>query len=141
MRNMIAREAPKISRTLSGLTENNFGCGGLKLGGGENSVDVAENPKFGSSLVLTEVELRGVLGNSADDLIETSLFGCLRLQNDRKIGDGEKFRTPAIRFRREGLKSVEQRKKGTVVGVRLRSRGYMALFFFSLHASGQKCDR
>lgn len=51
-----AREAPKMSPILSGLTPNLLGSGGLKLGGGAKVKD----PSFSSSLALTEVELSGL---------------------------------------------------------------------------------
>ncbi|GFZ09217.1 hypothetical protein Acr_20g0010250 [Actinidia rufa] len=54
-----------MSRSLSGLTENRFGVGGLKLGGGE--IVGAENPNLGSSLVLTVAEGGGESENSPDD--------------------------------------------------------------------------
>lgn len=47
-----AREAPKISKILSGLIVNAFGVGGLKLGGGENVVVLG-----GSSLEETGVSV------------------------------------------------------------------------------------
>ena len=52
-RKIKAREPPRMSKFLSGLTEKGFGCGGLKFGGGEN-----EGPELveGSSLVLTDVD-------------------------------------------------------------------------------------
>lgn len=57
-----AREAPRISKTLSGLTENAFGFGGLKLGGGENVVVLG-----GSSLEVTGVSVE-------DDLMLNELL-------------------------------------------------------------------
>lgn len=88
-----AREAPKISKILSGLIENAFGFGGLKLGGGENVVVFG-----GSSLEVTGVSVE-------DDLMlnEFLLMGrlVLALKIGRYMSDGEKFKAPAIIFRRE----------------------------------------
>lgn len=84
-----------MSRILSGLTENRFGCGGLKLGG-------AENPNFDSSSSFVLTEAKGVSETSADDLIENLVvFGCLRIGIGRKIEGGARFRTPAIGGERE----------------------------------------
>ena len=91
-RSIKAREAPKMSKTLSGLIENGFGSGGLKLDGGLN-------PNFGSSLVLTEVEGRGFSENSDDALMDTLVFGTLGRESGRNSGDDEKLSTPAMFFR------------------------------------------
>lgn len=89
-RNINDREAPKMSKTLSGLTENGFGSGGLKLDGGLK-------PSFGFSSVLTEVEGRGVSENSDDALMDNTLeFGTLRRETGRSSGDDEKLNTAAI---------------------------------------------
>lgn len=62
-RKIKAKEAPKMSKSLSGLMKNRFGWGGLKLGGGEKEGVVEdETPNRGvSSLEVTA-------GVSADDL-------------------------------------------------------------------------
>lgn len=86
-----------MSKILSGLTENRFGCGATKLGGGENAADdEAEKSCFFSSLVLTEAEDRGVSDNSEEALIEALPSGTLRLENGRRVGKERKFRTPAM---------------------------------------------
>lgn len=86
-----------MSKILSGRTENRFGCGATKLGGGENAVDdEAEKSCLLSSLLLTEAEDRGVSDNSEEALIEALPSGTLWLENGRRVGTERKFRSPAM---------------------------------------------
>lgn len=68
-RNKRFRLAVMTSATLSGLTANRFGSGGLKLGGGV----IEETPDFGSSLIEVE-EVEAVSEISVDDLITETLL-------------------------------------------------------------------
>ena len=83
-----AREAPRISKILSGLIEKAFGSGGLKLGGGENVVVLG-----GSSL-----EVTGVCVD--DDLMLNEFLLIVGLVLALKIGrymsEGVKLRAPAM---------------------------------------------
>lgn len=89
-RKIKASEAPKISKILSGLTENGLGFGGLKFGGGE-----IEGPD-GFSL-LTEVEAVGVSEDWADNFTVKFLFiAALGGKNVLNIGGAAELRMPAI---------------------------------------------
>lgn len=77
-RNTRDREAPRISKVLSGLIPNRFGSGGLKFAGAEKlGLDVeilaSKSPTVGSEI-------------SVEALMRNDLFGIFRQVSGRRIG-------------------------------------------------------
>lgn len=74
-RNNRAREAPRISKALSGLSLKGFGSGGLKFGG----ADIDMGSGFSLVLVAEEEGVTGASEKSEVALMENEVLGTLRL--------------------------------------------------------------
>lgn len=122
-----AREAPKTSHVLSGLTPNRFGSGGLKPGGAANVTDDDDGERlcFCSSSVLTETEVleSEELGVA---LTETVVLFVFRSGNGLRTGGGERLRAVAMVFR-----CTEWRESKSFGGFRWDFWGFYVLFFLS----------
>lgn len=96
------REAPKMSRTLSGLTENRLGSGGLKFGGAVKTIS---------------------------SVSEVALTALRRPETDRKNDGCETFITPAITVWKKKSRVLvdenQNRIQSLLITKQLQLGGYM----------------
>jgi hypothetical protein len=127
-----AREAPKTSHVLSGLTPNRFGSGGLKPGGAANVTDDdddGERPCFCSSSVLTEVLESEELGVA---LTETVVLCIFRSGNGlRRSGGDERLRAVAMVSRWTEWRGEQEFWRFLL--------GLLGFLYYFLVFRGQKC--
>lgn len=111
-RNSKAREAPMMSRNLSGRIKNRFGCGGLKFG--EGVIGVGSFTELMETEGEEEEEEEGGSWISAETLNRRVDFG-RRWRAGRSTGEALAVRITAIVFwREEGVGGVSGEFLGAV---------------------------